>query len=418
MSYSILRVARVKGSSNTKGIQKHNQRENKNYNNKDIDRHDTYKNYDLIHDNKIDYQELIDEKIDANYSGKRKIRSDAIRHVDGLITSDDNFFKNLDEDEIDKFFKDSLEFLEKEYGRENIVYATVHLDEKVPHMHFGFVPLTEDGRLSAKEVIGNKKQMTELQDRFNNHVNDRGHEMERGVSKHLTEREHTQMDQYKIKTLYHQTEYEFTKAEYDELEDKTERLKGQLTKDLERLKQSAMFNFEDEKQIEKNLFGKVVNEQDTGRKIISSDDYERLEERLFSATRILDDYEELTNQDIYKENEKLKKENEWEKNRAQDWMNKFLSHDSKVDDLKRENDELTEKNKGLNDFSKSMVRNTTGIYRALRSRYKSFEGVYDNFAESLSQKERTEPLGRFMKEIQGAVKEQDRKRSRSNDFEL
>lgn len=418
MSYSILRIARVKGSTNTRGIQKHNQRENKNYNNKDIDRHDTYKNYDLIHDNKIDYQELIDEKIDANYSGKRKIRSDAIRHVDGLITSDDNFFKNLDEDEIDKFFKDSLEFLEKEYGKENIVYATVHLDEKVPHMHFGFVPLTEDGRLSAKEVIGNKKQMTELQDRFNNHVNDRGHEMERGVSKHLTEREHQQMDQYKIDTIYHKNEYEITKDEYEKIEYKTEQLRGELEKDLKKMRESVNFNFEDEKQIEKNLFGKVTNEQDTGRKIISADDYERLQERLFSATRILDDYEELTNQDIYKENEELKKESEWEKNRVQNWMNKFFSHDAKVDDLKKENEELTEKNKELNDFSKSMVRNTTGIYRALRSRYKSFEDVYDNFAESLSQKERTEPLGRFMKEIQGAVNEQDRKRSRSNDFEL
>lgn len=418
MSYSILRVQRVKGSSNTRGMQKHNQRENKNYNNKDIDHTQTYRNYDLINNENIDYKKKIDEKIDTNYTGNRKIRSDAIRHVDGLITSDENFFKHLDENETDKFFKDSLEFLEKEYGKENIIYATVHLDEKVPHMHFGFVPLTEDGRLSAKDRIGNKKQMTELQDRFNTHVNEKGYEMERGVSKQLTEREHQQIDQYKRETIYHRNEYEFTKAEYDELEEKTEQLKGQFTKDLERLKQSVSFNFEDEKQIEKNLFGKVVNEQDTGRKIISADDYEQLQERLFSTTRILEDYEELKNQDMYKENERLKKEKESETNRAQDWMNQALSYDSKVHKLENENEELKEKNKGLTDFNKSMVKNTTGIYRALRSRYKSFEVVYDNFAESLSQKERTEPLSRFMKEIQGAVNEQDRKRSRSNDLEL
>ncbi|MFB9861614.1 plasmid recombination protein, partial [Salinicoccus siamensis] len=46
MSYSILRVTRVKGSSNTKGIQRHNQRENENYNNKDINHSETDRNYD------------------------------------------------------------------------------------------------------------------------------------------------------------------------------------------------------------------------------------------------------------------------------------------------------------------------------------------------------------------------------------
>ena len=46
MSYSILRVAKVKGSVNTRGLQKHNQRENKNYNNKDINHAETYRNYD------------------------------------------------------------------------------------------------------------------------------------------------------------------------------------------------------------------------------------------------------------------------------------------------------------------------------------------------------------------------------------
>src|SRR5699024_2274055 len=131
MSYSILRVARVKGSSNSKGIQKHNQRENKNYNNKDINHENTYKNYDLINENKIDYSEKIEDTIHANYSGNRAIRKDAIKHVDGLITSDNEFFNKLNEEETNQFFRDSLDFLEQEYGKEKMLYATVHLDEKV-----------------------------------------------------------------------------------------------------------------------------------------------------------------------------------------------------------------------------------------------------------------------------------------------
>lgn len=416
MSYSILRVARVKGSSNTKGIQRHNQRENKNYNNKDIDHTQTYRNYDLINNKNIDYKKIIDEKIDANYTGNRKIRSDAIRHVDGLITSDEKFFKNLDEDETDKFFKDSLEFLEKEYGRENIVYATVHLDEKVPHMHFGFAPLTEDGRLSAKDKIGNKKQMTELQDRFNTHVNEKGYEMERGVSKQLTERQHQQMDQYKIDTKYHQSEYEITKDEYEKLEYKTEQLRDELEKDLNKLRESADFNFEDEKQIEKNLFGKVTNEQITGRKIISTDDYDQLEQRLFSATRILNDYEELKKQDLYKENEKLKKENEFEKNKASEWMDRWFHQEKKVDELEKDNDQLKEDLNLAEEFQNSAAY----LYSHTRRIFPGFEKGYNKVKEQMLNNATTERVGRFMEITQEHVYSLDKKqqRRRTNDLEM
>ena len=49
---------------------------------------------------------------------------------------------------------------------DTIISAVVHMDEKTPHMHLSFVPLTEDGRLCAKEIIGNKKKLTQWQDAF------------------------------------------------------------------------------------------------------------------------------------------------------------------------------------------------------------------------------------------------------------
>ncbi|MGE6057310.1 plasmid recombination protein, partial [Klebsiella variicola subsp. variicola] len=80
--------------TNTKGIQKHVQRQNKNYENMDIDLEKSYLNYDLVNDSPIDYNQKIDEKIEQNYNGKRKIRKDAVKHIDGLITSGNEFFKN------------------------------------------------------------------------------------------------------------------------------------------------------------------------------------------------------------------------------------------------------------------------------------------------------------------------------------
>ncbi|EYQ07438.1 plasmid recombination enzyme type 3, partial [Staphylococcus aureus DAR1885] len=48
---------------------------------------------------KFDFNKKIDEKIEKNYKGKRKIRTDAIKHIDGLITSDNVFFNQLSEEE-------------------------------------------------------------------------------------------------------------------------------------------------------------------------------------------------------------------------------------------------------------------------------------------------------------------------------
>ncbi|MEJ7552907.1 MobV family relaxase, partial [Staphylococcus hominis] len=171
MSYSIIRIAKVKSNTNTTGIQRHVQRENKNYENMDIDLEKSYLNYDLVNQKKQNFNELINKKIEENYTGKRKIRKDAVKHIDGLITSDNDFFNHQSLEDTQKFFEHAKIFLEQEYGKDNLLYATVHMDEKTPHMHFGIVPITQDGRLSAKDVVGNKKALTQFQDRFNQYIN-------------------------------------------------------------------------------------------------------------------------------------------------------------------------------------------------------------------------------------------------------
>src|SRR5699024_4098580 len=94
MSYSIIRVSKVKTGTNTTGIQKQVQRENNNYENEDIDHSKTYLNYDLVNANKQNFNNLIDEKIEQNYTCKSKIRTEAIKQIDGLITSDNYLINN------------------------------------------------------------------------------------------------------------------------------------------------------------------------------------------------------------------------------------------------------------------------------------------------------------------------------------
>ena len=112
MSYSIIKVEKF------------------NYENEDIDHSKKHLNYDLINDGKQNFNDLIDEKIERNYTGKRKIRKDAVKHIDGMITSDNKFFSNQTLANK-KFFEQAKEFLEQEYGKDNLLYAKLHMDKRL-----------------------------------------------------------------------------------------------------------------------------------------------------------------------------------------------------------------------------------------------------------------------------------------------
>lgn len=64
-------------------------------------------------------------------------------------------------------------------------------------MHLSFVPLTKDKRLSAKEILGNKKKLTQWQDSFWKYMVDKYPELERGESASLTGRTHIPTRLYK-----------------------------------------------------------------------------------------------------------------------------------------------------------------------------------------------------------------------------
>ena len=312
MSYSIVRVSKVKSGTNTTGIQKHVQRENNNYENEDIDHSKTYLNYDLVNEYNQNFNNLIDEKIEQNYTGKRKIRTDAVKHVDGLITSDKEFFDNQTPEDTKQFFEHAKEFLEQEYGKDNLLYATVHMDEKTPHMHYGVVPMTDDGRLSAKQVVGNKKALTEFQDRFNEYVNQRGYDLERGQSRQVTNAKHEQMSQYKQKTEYYKQEYERESQKTDEIKQKNDKLVREYQKSLNALKKPINVPYEKETKTVGGLFNKET--QETGNVVIRQEDFNAFQKQIEAAQSITDDYEYIKSDkalnDLKSENNELKQENE------------------------------------------------------------------------------------------------------------
>lgn len=82
---------------------------------------------------------------------KRRPRENAVRMCDCVVTAP----PEVSDGELRKFFAAESTALSEMFGAENLVSAWVHLDEPGarPHMHWAWVPVTDDGRLSAKEVV-------------------------------------------------------------------------------------------------------------------------------------------------------------------------------------------------------------------------------------------------------------------------
>ena len=163
--YAILRFAKYKGPE-IGHIEAHNERTKEKYaSNPDVDMSRSHLNFHLVTPQRKYRAESEKQIAEAGC----RTRSDSVRAVEALVTASPEFFKGKKKSEVKAYFQEALGFIREHQDPKTIISAVVHMDEKTPHMHLCFVPLTEDGRLSAKEIVGNKKKLTQWQDRFWEH---------------------------------------------------------------------------------------------------------------------------------------------------------------------------------------------------------------------------------------------------------
>ena len=207
------------------GIQRENTRTATEYNNKVAPGMDAL-NVNLIQSN--DWMQDIQAEIDR---AGAKTRANSVLALDTLYTASSEFFQGKTNGENDTFFRDCLKFHERHFG--HIISAVIHYDETTPHLHVVSVPLTADGRLSAREIVGNKQNLSRLQDEFFEQVG-RGYGLERGTRsdgqekrKHISaqEKRMQELEQQvsdlseRVERLTEQTE--LTAAEYRDTYKKT-----------------------------------------------------------------------------------------------------------------------------------------------------------------------------------------------------
>ena len=352
MSMAIFRVSGIKATSDLQGIGKHNV-ERKSETNMDIDHSRSDENITLKsctgnYNQMFDYvtgdlkkqhdEQMKTTRISRQKSFTKKINDDkADVACEFLMSATPEFFHGKSRDEIQKWAEKSLDFVTEEIGidRDNVLHAVVHMDEKTPHLHVVAVPLVEkyDGRrkedvlaISRKHFIKTREDMSTVQTKYVEHLNENGFDLERGIEK--SGAKHLDVARYKIQetnkeldaTAKHldvaRDKIQDTNKKLDTTEkillEKKEELSeineivNQAVKAIPKEKNSVPFlKMEVETEVIQKILGKSeIIEKETENYVLTPNQFKAVNEKVNAAVAIQDDYERLRNTDIVKENEK------------------------------------------------------------------------------------------------------------------
>ena len=334
MSYAIIRNAKYK-RENLMAVYRHNERKNKNYSNKDIDRTKTYLNYSLK-DPEFNYVKEFD-KIIKKYDLKGQIKTVSNIVCEYMITSDSDFFKRIGEEETKRYFETAYKFVSeyKDLGEKYIISAKVHYDEKSPHMHLIFLPVVHTidkkgnpiDKLACSEFWKAKDSYRQLQNAFFEYMVENGFDLQRGLPKEETERMHYTLKEYKNITNFENTKEQLQniKLELPDVPDITDIHMNRLSKKRDEVILEEIIKPKD----------KLINE-------LYHDNF-LMQQALLRNTKLVEKAEKYQkeraeimsdNRDLYNEVENIKKEYE-KKEFDLEW-----NYKNKITHLEKENNRL------------------------------------------------------------------------------
>jgi cell division protein FtsB len=194
MAYAIIRIAKLTSQVHAHNATTHNYRQHAVSN---ADPAPQHPNKEYLNHEKTDYWTLAEARIAEVVT--RKVRADQVRAVEVIMTgSPEAFVRGQDGRAADysnsKWAQDNLNFLKEKFGAKNVVSFTLHQDEKTPHVHAVIVPITQDGRLSAKDIF-TRQTLRELQTDYAQAMQPYG--MSRGI-------EHSQAEHQPMRRQYGQ----------------------------------------------------------------------------------------------------------------------------------------------------------------------------------------------------------------------
>lgn len=122
-----------------------------------VDASRTHLNKELIEfpEGVKDRTEAIEHRV-KNAGLSRQVGKNQVKVIRVILSgTHENMIRIQQEGKLDDWCKDNIDWLKKEYGEENVVAATLHLDERTPHIHASVVPIVRGER---RKKNTNKKQ--------------------------------------------------------------------------------------------------------------------------------------------------------------------------------------------------------------------------------------------------------------------
>ena len=318
LNYAIFRSEPIMTIPDLAQIGSHNKREKKAYqSNKDIKIELSKNNIELVPLNvkyvkgfdelTKEYKKEHEERMKTERADRKKRYHEMLNSsrncvADELVmTASHNFFKDMSREQIKEWADTCMEFVYNDLGykKEQILHATVHLDEETPHIHCVVVPLvkkidnrtnTERYTISKKQYIKDKLQLSRLQDMYHKRLTEKGYDLERGIKG--SDNKHIKIKEYK----------KMTKKLNHELNVKSDRLDKAMNYFEEQMKTNKKIPFDNKHVIlEKETFDSMNNVINESKKVME------LQPKLQAIFNEVDSYAN-SYKSLEKENQKYKKE--------------------------------------------------------------------------------------------------------------
>ncbi len=234
MNYGIFRSEPIMTLNDLAQIGSHNKREKKAYkSNPNIKLELTRNNIELVplkekyvkgfHNLTKEYRKQHVEKQKTERDDRKRSYSEMLNKSKSVVadellfTATNKFFKDKEKDFILEWANTCMNFVYNDLGytKEQVLHATLHLDEATPHIHCVVVPLvkkldkrtnTERYTISKKQYIKDKLHLSQLQDIYNDRLREKGYDLERGIKG--SNAKHQKVREFKKTTRYYETKVE------------------------------------------------------------------------------------------------------------------------------------------------------------------------------------------------------------------
>ena len=143
----------------------------------------TILNEELINTEGKNYTQLVSERLKSLEQYRaRNIRSDAVYAISVVLAVPQERAESID---VDAWKKKSMEWLDKTFNENkekfgnNIVSATLHMDESSPHIHAIVTPIDEKGHLNAFHYVNGRGSLSKMHTSYAEYMKEFG--LERGI---------------------------------------------------------------------------------------------------------------------------------------------------------------------------------------------------------------------------------------------